>query len=44
MSAPFRRVVMGAPENGLARYDVPALVAACKALLAAPCPPRGLPL
>jgi hypothetical protein len=30
---------MGPPENGLARYDVAAVVAACEALLSTPCPP-----
>ena len=44
MGAPFRRVVMPAPENGVARYDVAAIIAAAEALLGAPCPPRGLPL
>ena len=44
MGAPFRRVVMPAPENRVARYDVAAIIAAAEALLGAPCPPRGLPL
>jgi hypothetical protein len=44
MGAPYRGVVMAAPENGLARYDVPAIVAACEALLATSCPARRLPL
>ena len=36
MGAPFRRVVMPAPVNGLAHYDVPAIVAAVEALLSSP--------
>ena len=38
MGAPFRRVVMPAPENGVARYDVAAIVAAAEALLGDPLP------
>jgi hypothetical protein len=44
MGAPFRRVVMPAPEHGVARYDVAAIVEAAEALLATPCPAPGLPL
>jgi hypothetical protein len=44
MGAPYRRIVMGPPENGLARYDVAAVVAACEALLSTPCPPVRVPL
>ena len=45
MGAPSRRVVMPAPEIGVAHYDIPAMIAACKALLATPsCPPPRLPL
>jgi len=44
MGAPYRRVVMPAPRDGLALYDVPAIVAACEALLSTPCPARRLPL
>ncbi len=40
MGAPSRRVVMPPPENGVARYDIPAIVEACKALLATPTPKR----
>lgn len=36
MGAPFRRVVMPAPQNGVASYDIPAVVEAAKALLAMP--------
>ena len=35
MGAPYRRVDMPAPENGLARYDVAAIAAAAEALLTA---------
>ncbi|MDE3175776.1 MAG: glycosyltransferase family 61 protein [Pseudomonadota bacterium] len=38
MGAPFRRVVMPAPRDGVADYDIPALVAACKELMATPIP------
>jgi hypothetical protein len=46
MGAPSRRVVMPPPENGVASYDIPAVVEACKGLLATPpsCPPPALPL
>ena len=45
MGAPSRRVVMPAPENGVAHYDIPAIVEACQALLATPsCPPPRPPL
>jgi hypothetical protein len=38
MGAPSRRVVMAAPQDGVAQYDIPAIVEACKALLATPAP------
>ena len=45
MGAPSRRVVMAAPQDGVAQYDVPAILAASKALLATPsCPPPRPPL
>jgi hypothetical protein len=39
LGAPYRRVAMAAPENGVALYDVPAILEACRALLATPAPP-----
>lgn len=38
MGAPFRRVVMPPPREGVAEYDIPALTAACKDLLSTPIP------
>jgi hypothetical protein len=39
IGAPYRRVSSAPPENGLAQYDVPAILEACRALLATPTPP-----
>ena len=36
MGAPYRRVATAPPQDGLAHYDVPAIVEACRDLLATP--------
>ncbi len=38
MGAPFRRVTTAPPQDGAAEYDIPAMVAACKYLLAVSTP------
>ena len=46
MGAPFARVVMPTPEQGVATYDIPAIVEAAQRVLAMPtsCPPPAHPL